>query len=162
MTQTRLAWLFELLWLVFAAIVTLLVLMPLQGIIGSAYLTLNAAFIFLSVTFFRWFLFVKQVPYLSKLWMRVFLIMVIGVLFFQFMLRIQEFLGDMDNTSMSHFLSPEAAFTYSESLNQSYFYFKSEFILFATACQMMIVLLAIRLVVSLWQYGPKGKASMNR
>lgn len=156
MTHNKLAWLFELLWLAFAAILTLVVLLPVHGTINEEYLRDNAIFIFLTVTFFRLFLYVKQVPYLTKLLARVLLIVLLGVLFFQFMITIQEFLWDMDNHTISKFLTPEKAFQHSQETVDKYFYFKSEFILFATACEMMVVLLAIRVVASMWQYGPKG------
>jgi hypothetical protein len=156
MTQTKLSWLFEILWLAFGALLTLLVLTPVIGTINEEYLTNNALFIFLSVTFFRLFLFVKRVPYLSKMWMRVVLIGVLGVLFFQFMISIQEFLWDMDNATISRFLTSEKSFEHSQSTIDTYYYFKSEFILFATACQMMTILLALRLVASMWQYSPKA------
>lgn len=156
MTHTKLAWLFEVLWLVFAALLTLLVLTPVIGTINQDYLLNNALFIFLTVTFFRLFLFVKRVPYLSKLWMRVVLIAIMGVLFFQFMYSIQGFFWDMDNHTISKFLTLEKSFEHSQATVDAYFYFKSEFILFATACELMIVMLAIRLVSSMWQYGPKA------
>lgn len=160
MSHTQLSWIFELLWLVFAAVVTALVLLPVYGVISQEYLVTNAANIFLSVTFFRLFLFLKKVPYLTKLWMRVILVALLGILFFQFMFRIQDFLWDMDNATMSRFLTPAKAFEHSQNTLDSYQYFRDEFILFAVACQLMILLLAIRLVVSMWQYGPK--VSMNR
>ncbi len=156
MTQTKLAWLFELLWLSFAAILTVMVLLPVLGTINSEYLTTNAIFVFLTVTFFRLFLYIKQVPYLAKLWARVILIAILGVLFFQFMITIQQFLWDMDNHTISKFLTVEKSFEHSQATVDTYFYFKSEFILFATACELMLVLLAIRVVASMWQYGPKG------
>lgn len=159
MMHNKLSWLFELLWLAFAAILTIVVLLPVHGTINEEYLMDNAIFIFLTVTFFRLFLYVKQVPYLTKLVARVLLIMLLGVLFFQFMITIQEFLWDMDNHTISKFLTPEKAFQHSQATVDKYFYFKSEFILFATACEMMVVLLAIRVVASMWQYGPK---SMNK
>jgi hypothetical protein len=156
MTHTKLAWLFEILWLAFTALLTLLVLTPVIGTINNEYLTNNAVFIFLTVTFFRLFLFVKRVPYLSKMWMRVVLIGILGVLFFQFLISIQDFLWDMDNATISRFLTPEKSFEHSQATIDTYYYFKSEFILFATACEIMTLLLAIRLVVSMWQYGPKA------
>lgn len=159
MTQNKLAWLFELLWLAFAAILTVVVLLPVFGTINEEYLIDNAIFVFLTATFFRLFLYIKRVPYLTKLLARVLLIVLLGVLFFQFFITIQEFLWDMDNHTISKFLTPEKAFQHSQATVDKYFYFKSEFILFATACQIMVVLLAIRVVASMWQYGPK---SMNK
>ncbi len=159
MTQTKLSWLFELLWLAFAAIITLMVLLPAIGTINGEYLITNAFFVFLTVTFFRLFLYINQVPYLTKLWARVILIAFLGILFFQFMITIQQFLWDMDNHTISKFLTPAKAFEHSEAILDKYYYFKSEFLLFAIASEMMIVLLAIRVVASMWQYGPK---SMNR
>jgi hypothetical protein len=54
------------------------------------------------------------------------------------------------------FNTPEKSFEHSQATIDTYYYFKSEFILFATACEIMTLLLAIRLVVSMWQYGPKA------
>lgn len=156
MTHTSLVWIAELLWLIMAAVVTALVLLPLYGIINTEYLTTNAIFVFLTITYFRLFIFVRKVPYLSAIWMRVLLILVLGVLFFHFMFVIQEFLWDMDGATISRFLTLEKASEYSTAIDNAYFYFRKEFILFATACQIMTLLLAMRLVHSMWQFGPKA------
>ncbi len=159
MMNNKHAWLFEFLWLLFASVATAIVLIPLYGTIDPAYLSLNAAFIFLTITFFRLFLFVKKVPYLANVWGRVVLMGLLGIGFFQTMRYIQTFFWDMDHHTMSRFLTAEKSFEYSQSILDSYFYFKQEFLFFAVGCQLMTFLLAIRLIHSLWQYGPKK--SMN-
>ncbi len=159
MTHTALSWIFELLWLVMAAIITAIVLVPVYGIINNDYLVHNALFIFLTVTYFRLFIFVKKVPYLTNMWMRGFLILPLGISFFLFMLVIQGYLWDMDGATISRFLTIEKAHQFSKAIDNAYWYFRKEYIFFAVGCQVMTILLTLRLVHSMWQFSPK---EMNR
>lgn len=152
MTSVRAAWIFELLWIILALVVTAIVILPVYGTIDWSYLKYNVAMVFLSVTYFRQFLFIRRIPYLAKIWMRVLLILLLGVLFFQFMIVIQHFFWDMDGATISRFLTPEKALEHSEHITSKYLYFRREFIFFAVACQTMGFLLALRLVHSMWQF----------
>lgn len=152
---TKLNWLRELLWCIATAIVAIIVLMPLHGIISNTYLKTNLLLVVVALTYFRYTIYLNQVPYLSTLYVRVLLVFIIGVGFWQFMRRMQDFMYIADNYTISTFLVPEKAFGNGESLERAFLYFKQEYLLANIAVLLLSVILGLRTISSLWKLGKK-------
>ena len=148
-----LKWLRELLWWLFTGVFLALVLFPIQGYIKPEYQSINILFIVLTVTYFRYILFLDTVPYLSSTWAKVALFIVNALIFFQFLRAIQDFLDVMDHHTLSAFLTEEYMFAHADEVQQVFTYFKKEYIIFATTCLMLLPILNIRMLYSVWSSG---------
>lgn len=146
-------WLRELLWWLFTLVFVAAVLYPIQGYIKSDHQTINILFIVLSVTYFRFIIFLDTVPYLGSTWTKVGLFIINALIFFQFLRAIQGFLDVIDSHTLSSFLTEEYMFAHAEEVDRVFMYFKREYILFATTCQMLLVILNVRLLYSVWSSG---------
>lgn len=152
-STTGLNWLRELLWWLFTFIFVAVVLFPIQGYIKPEYQSINILFIVLTVTYFRYILFLDSVPYLGSTWAKIALFIINALIFFQFLRAIQGFLDVMDTHTLSAFLTEEYMFAHADEVEDVFQYFKQEYIIFATSCQMLLVILNVRMVYSVWSSG---------
>ena len=146
-------WIRELLWWLFTIVFVITVLFPIQGYIKPEYQGVNILFIVLSVTYFRYILFLDTVPYLRSTWAKVALFIINALVFFQFLRAIQGFLDVMDSHTLSAFLTEEYMFAHADEVDRVFMYFKREYILFATTCQMLLAILNVRMLYSVWSSG---------
>ena len=146
----------ELLWWSATFIVAALVLLPIYGTIANANLKLNLIMIVVSLTCFRYIIFLNQVPYLSLLPTRVALIILVALGFWQFMTQLQHFMFVVDNYTISTFLVPDKSFVDSEAQQAAFIYFKREYLLFNLSVLILSVVLIFRTIGSLWKLGKKG------
>lgn len=155
MNTTGLIWLREILWWIFTALLTTAVMLPIYGYIQQQYYLSNIMFLVVATTLFRYTVFIHSTPYLKPVWVRLLLVTVLALVFFQFMRVIQDFLYTIDNYSISSFLLPERMFDHADETQAVYRYFKREYLAAATATQMLIVIFALRAIASVWHLGKK-------
>lgn len=146
----QLHWFRELLWWIFTIIVAVAVILPAGGFIRFDFLWVNILYVVVTVTFIRYIVFLNHVPYLKGFWVRVALLVISMVVFWQFMRQIQDFLYAIDNYTISAFLTKDVMFETNEHISNIYQYFKKEYIVFSTASEMLIIILVFRLVYSFW------------
>jgi hypothetical protein len=141
----------ELIWLAITAMVTYAVLYPVINKLYYLYTTINAAFIFIALTYFRWSVTFKSLAFLRPSWLRFLLFTANIVLFMYLLYNEQKLLGRLDDFYLEDFGFPKVIMY--EDVKQSLFsYLFSEIVFFSTASLVMIVAFQLRLIISYWQY----------
>lgn len=141
----------ELLWLLIAGLVAFAVLYPLFGIIDTYHLLLNGFFIIAFVSYFRFIVFTKQIPYFKNNYVKgIFLVLNVAVFLFS-LERLQYFFHVIDNYDNLYFM-PGSGIEVSQT---TYFsrveFFKKELTFFMTGFIILIVILQFRLLFSKWK-----------
>lgn len=151
MRKKFLVWVKELAWLIITAMLTYLALYPVITKLYYLYTEVNVAFIFVALTYFRWGVTFKSLPFLRPGWIRFLLFTANLVLFFFLMSNEQKLIGKLDDFYMENFGFPKVIMY--EDVKQNLFsYLSLEIILSATASLIMIIALQVRLIISYWQY----------
>ncbi len=141
----------ELVWLTITAMLTYAVLYPVISKLYYLYTEVNAAFIFVTLTYFRWSVTFRSLPFLRPTWVRFLLFTFNLVLFFFLMHHEQKLLGRLDDFYLEDFGFPKVIM-YEDVKRELLNYLASEITISATASLVMIVAFQFRLIVSYWQY----------
>jgi hypothetical protein len=151
MKQAGLSVFNEIMWAILAAVFAAAVLLPLYEIIDATFLRVNVLLALLFIILFRFILFLEKIPYLSPLWMRLFVVLVLSFIFYRIFSEIQYFFELFDSHDINDFLRKDKAVLLSHDVVQQKFgYFKKEFVFFSTGNLILTVALGLRIVGSLW------------
>ncbi len=141
----------EIVWLLLTAMATFVVLYPITQKIDYTYYGINAVFIFVTLTYFRWSVTLSSLPFFRPRWTR-FLAFAINVsLFVYLMSQEQKFLMYIDNFYTEDFGFPRV-FMFDDVKQNLFRYLYSEIILFGTGSLVMITAFNMRLLISWWQF----------
>jgi hypothetical protein len=149
----------ELLWLTITAMVTYAVLYPITNKLYYMYTALNAAFVVVVLTYFRWSITFRSLAFLRPTWIRFLLFTANIVLFFYLMSGEQKLLARLDDFFLEDFGFPRVIM-YEDVKQELFRYLFAEIVLFATGSLIMIVAFQLRLIVSYWQYYKREATQM--
>jgi hypothetical protein len=141
----------ELIWLVITALVTYAFLYPIINQLYYLYTAINAAFIFVALTYFRWSVTFRSLPFLRPTWIRFLLFTGNLVLFFYLMHNEQRLIIRLDDFFLEDFGFPKVIM-YEDVKQRLFSYMTGELVFFATASLVMIAAFEVRLIISYWQY----------
>jgi hypothetical protein len=141
----------ELIWLSITAMATYAVLYPVLNQLYYLYTAVNAAFIFVALTYFRWSVTFKSLSFLRPSWIRFLLFALNFALFFYLMYSEQKLLGRLDDFYIEDFGFPKV-FMYDDVKRELFSYLFAEIVFFSTASLVMIAAFQMRLIISYWQY----------
>lgn len=141
----------ESVWLTITAMITYAVLYPVISKLDYLYTSVNAAFIFVALTYFRWSITFRSLPFLRPTWIRFLLFTANFVLFIYLMYSEQKLLGRLDDFYLEDFGFPKMIM-YDDVKRELFNYLFNEITLFATGSLIMIAAFQLRLIVSYWQY----------
>lgn len=127
------------------------VLYPVTSKIDYTYWPINAAFIFVCITYFRWSITFKSLPFLRPTWLRFLIFTFNFVLFVYFMQYEQKFILKLDNFYTEDLGFPKIIL-YDEIKRDLFNYLSKELLLFGTGSLVVIVAFQLRLIVSYFQY----------
>ena len=85
-TQNILHFIKELIWWLITACVAVAILYPITSQVDYIYFNINFIFIFITLTYFRWTLFIRTLPFLQPVAIRFILFVVNAVLIFHIIL----------------------------------------------------------------------------
>lgn len=154
-------WVFlkELIWTVITLMVVYAILYPITQKIDYIYYNANAAFIFVTLTYFRWAVTLRRTLFLRPAWVRFLLFSFNCILFVFFMQQEQKFLLLHQNFFIEDFGFPKVIMF--DNLKEDLFkYLYTQIVLFGTGSLLMIVALNIRLLISWWQFYKARAGSM--
>ena len=141
----------EMTWLLLTAMVAYAILYPITLKIDYLYYEINAVFIFVTLTYFRWSVTLRSLPFFRPGWVR-FLVFAINMsLFIYLMSKEQRFIMYVDNFYTEDFGFPKV-FMYDEVKQQLYRYLYTEIVLFGTGSLIMISAFNLRLLIAWWQF----------
>jgi hypothetical protein len=147
--QNTLHFIRELLWLAITTLAIYVVLYPIISKIDYIYWKINAFFIFLSLTYFRYSVTFKKLTFLRPAWIRFILFTVNLSLFIVTAHYTQKFISLADNFYIEDFGFPKVILYDPVSLFR---YLYRELVFFGTGSLIMISAFQLRLIISYWQY----------
>jgi hypothetical protein len=141
----------EVLWLAITAMLIYAVLYPVTSKIYYLYWKINALYIFIAFTYFRYSVSFRSLPFLRPSWVR-FVLFAVNLSLFIFLANYEQRLISLaDNFYLEDFGFPKVFIT--DVMKRSFFkYLYSEIVLFGTASLITLSAFQIRLIVSYWQY----------
>lgn len=149
--ENMLALVKELVWIAITLLIAAAVLYPIYTRIQYNFYLSNIAFIFLSITYFRWTLTLRSLPFLRPAWAR-FIVFAINVnLFIVLMQQEQSMLMFIDDYDIKAFGWPKVIM-YDEVIQYLFRYIYRLVTLFGTASLILLVVFNLRLIVSWWQF----------
>ena len=141
----------EMLWLVITALVIYLLLFPITSKVYFIYWKINAFFIFLTITYFRYATTFKSLPFLKPSWIRFILFAVNFTLFIYIANYEQKLISLADNFYLEDFGFPKVFIT--EPVKRDLFkYMYTEIVFFSTGSLITLSAFQLRLILSYWQY----------
>lgn len=141
----------ELTWLVITALIIWAILYPITQQVYFIYWRINTVFIFVTLTYFRWTVTFKSLPFLRPAWVRFLLFTFNFTLFFYLMWHEQRLITLYDNFYTEDFGFPKVIMF--DSVKQALFkYLYREMVLFGTGSLIMVSAFQFRLILSYWQY----------
>jgi hypothetical protein len=149
----------ELIWWSITALVSAAVLYPITQQLDYLYYNINFAFIFTTLTYFRWTLTIRHLPFLRPPLVRFLLFGVNLSLFILFMQQEQKFLMFIDSFYTEDFGFPKVIM-YDHVKENLFKYLYTEIVLFGTGSLIMIVVFNLRLIISWWQFYKYKASSM--
>lgn len=149
--ENLLAFIKETLWMAITAMIIYAILYPVTSKIDFIYWKINVFFIFLSLTYFRWSVTFKSLPFLRPSLIRFLLFAVNLSLFIYIMYNLQKFIGLADNFYIEDFGFPKVIL-YEDMKKELFDYLYNELVLFGTAALVMLSAFQLRLIISYWQY----------
>lgn len=149
--ENLLAFIKETLWMAITAMVVYAILYPITSKIDFIYWKINVFFIFLGLTYFRWSVTFKSLPFLRPALIRFLLFAVNLSLFIYIMYNVQKFIGLADNFYIEDFGFPKVIL-YEDMKKELFDYLYNELVLFGTAALVMLSAFQLRLIISYWQY----------
>ena len=139
------------LWLTITAMLVYVVLYPIISKIDYLYWKINAFFVFLSITYFRYSVTFKSLPFLRPSWIRFILFAINLSLFIYIAQNEQKLMSMADNFYIEDFGFPKVFI--SDTVKMNFFkYLYTEIVFFATASLITLSAFQIRLIISYWQY----------
>ena len=138
-------------WLTITAMVIYAILYPITSKIDFIYWKINVFFIFIALTYFRWSITFKSLPFLRPSVLRFLLFSVNLSLFIYIMYNLQKFIGLADNFYIEDFGFPKVIM-YEDMKKDLFEYLYNELVLFGTAALVMLSAFQLRLILSYWQY----------
>jgi len=150
--QNLLQFVKELTWWLITACVAVAVLYPINSQIDYIYYNINFVFIFITLTYFRWTLFIRSLPFLQPVGVRfaLFLLNVVLVVFFA--QQEQKFLSFIDNFYVEDFGFIKQGVIMFDDVKERFFkYLYNEIVLFNTGAIVMAIVFNLRLIVAWWQ-----------
>ncbi len=141
----------EIVWFLITATVIYIILFPVVSKIDYIYWKINAFFIFIALTYFRYSVTFKSLPFLRPSWVR-FLIFTVNLSLFIFIAQNEQKLISMaDNFYIEDFGFPHV-FINELSKRDLFKYLYSELVFFSTGSLVTLSAFQIRLIISYWQY----------
>jgi hypothetical protein len=141
----------EIIWLLITVTLIYMILLPVISKIDYIYWKINAFFIFIAVTYFRYAITFKSLPFLRPSWIR-FLLFTINLSLFIFIAQNEQKLISMaDNFYIEDFGFPRV-FINEISKRDLFKYLYTELVFFSTASLVTLSAFQIRLIISYWQY----------
>lgn len=138
-------------WLLLTGMITFAVLYPVLSKLDYMYTTVNAAFVFVAITYFRWSVTFRSIPFLRPASIRFLIFTGNIILFFYLMQHEQKLLGKLDDFYLEDFGFPKVII-YEDLKQQLFSYLYAEIVLSATSSLLMIIAFQLRLILSYWQY----------
>ncbi|MFN8287408.1 MAG: hypothetical protein U0V74_11665 [Chitinophagales bacterium] len=152
MKETVLQVVRELLWLTITAALSFAVLYPITAKLDPfIYYNTVFAFVFVSITYFRWSMMIKSLPFFRPGVVRFLLFAINLSLFIFFASRMQKYLGLMDNFYTEDFGFPKVIL-YDEDKTHLLKYIYNVIVFFGTASLIMIIALNVRIIIAWWQF----------
>ena len=143
----------ELLWTAITAMVIYAILYPITSKLDFIYWKMNTFFIFIALTYFRWSVTFRSLPFLRPSIIRFVLFAVNLSLFIYIMYNLQKFIGLADNFFIEDFGFPKMNVIIYEDVKRELFdYLYKELVLFGTGALVMLSAFQVRLIISYWQY----------
>lgn len=141
----------EMLWWTITLLIAYAVVYPICQQIDYMYLKMNMFFVFLAITYFRWTISIRNLPFLQPVWVRFLLFAVNVSLFVYLMGEEQKFLMRVDNFFVEDFglAWKELSLVQAEKLMR---YIYTEIVLFGTGALIMIFIFNARIIISAWQF----------
>ncbi|MBL0310006.1 MAG: hypothetical protein IPP77_10090 [Bacteroidetes bacterium] len=141
----------ELIWLILTGILVHALMYPITSKMDFIYWKIFGTFIFISLTYFRYSILFKTLPFLRPTWIR-FLLFVINLTLFMFLMyHEQKLLLLYQNFYTEDFGFPKIIF-YDEVKEGVFKYLYLMLTLFGTGSLIMISAFQSRLIISYWQY----------
>ena len=151
----------EMIWLLITGMLIIAVLYPVILKIDYFYWKINAFFIFVTITYFRYSLTFRSLPFLRPAWLRFILFTFNLSLFIYLMHHVQKFVVLSDIFYTEDFGFPKVIMYDNVKLGL-FKYLYGELILFGTGSLVMISAFQLRLIVSYWQlYKHKANALLE-
>lgn len=141
----------EITWLAITAMAVYAVLYPITSKLYYLYWKENALFVFIALTYFRWSVTFKSLPFLRPSIVRFLLFTVNLSLFIYIMNGLQKFIGLADNFYMEDFGFPKVIL-YEDIKSALFSYLYNELVFSGTAALVMLSAFQVRLIISYWQY----------
>jgi len=141
----------EALWLAITAMVIYSLLYPITSKIDYIYWKINALFIFITLTYFRYSITFRSLPFLRPSWVRFILFTLNLSLFIYLMSNEQKLLSLADNFYIEDFGFPKVIM-YEPVKITMFKYLYKELVAFGTGSLVMISAFQLRLILSYWQY----------
>ncbi len=141
----------EFIWLTITAMATYAVLFPVVTKLDYTYTFVNAVFVFVAFTYFRYCVALSTVVYLRPAGVRFSLFTINLVLFFYLMHHLQKLLVKLDNFYTEDLGFPKVIL-FDDMKRDLFDYMYTEIAFFGTASLVLLLALQLRLIVSYWQY----------
>ena len=149
--ENLLAFIKEVLWLAITAMLIYAILYPITSKIDFIYWKINVFFIFIAITYFRWSVTFRSLPFLRPALIRFILFAVNLSVFIYIMYNLQKFIGLADNFFIEDFGFPKVII-YEDVKRELFDYLYNELVLFGTGALIMLSAFQLRLIISYWQY----------
>ncbi len=149
--ENLLAFIKELLWTIITCMVIYAILYPITSKLDFIYWKMNTFFIFIALTYFRWSVTFRSLPFLRPSLVRFLLFAVNLSLFIHIMYNLQKFIGLADNFYIEDFGFPKVII-YEDMKRELFDYLYNELVLFGTGALVMLSAFQVRLIISYWQY----------
>lgn len=140
----------ELLWWVITAFVVYAVLYPVTSKLDYFFWKINAVFIFVSITYFRWSLTLRSLPFLHSSVLRFALFTLNFPLFFYLLYSLQKIMLRLDNFFTEDLGFPRVIL-FEDMKTELFKYLNTEVVFFGTASMVLILAFQMRLIISYWQ-----------
>lgn len=152
-TENILHFVRELVWWIFSAAISFAVLYPVVQKVDYFYYPVNFAFVFVALTYLRWALTLRSLPFLHPGIVRFLLFTFNLSLFIFFMQQEQKFIGLLDIFYTEDFGIPKQYVIFYDDVKTDFFkYLRTELIFSSTTALIAIAALNLRLIISWWQF----------
>ncbi len=141
----------ETLWLTLTAMAIYAILYPIISKLDFIYWKINVFFIFLTLTYFRWSVTFRSLPFLRPSVIRFVLFTLNLSLFIYIMHNLQKFIGLADNFYIEDFGFPKVII-FEDQKRELFDYLYNELVFFGTGALIMLSAFQLRLIISYWQY----------
>ncbi|HRG89218.1 MAG TPA: hypothetical protein PLW44_09380 [Chitinophagales bacterium] len=141
----------ETIWMAITTMLIYAILYPVTSKIDFIYWKINSLFIFIALTYFRWSVTFRSIPFLKPAVVRFLLFTANLSLFIYIMYNLQKLITMADNFYIEDFGFPKIII-YDDMKAALFDYLYKEIVLFGTAALVMLSAFQLRLIISYWQY----------